>query len=220
MSNIETFCILLRENSNKCAYMQEVYKKHSYIKFFPAFYWKTNFEKAVNLFINLDLKLTHETMSMGAFCIWMSNIKLWITCLKDYSDKDYFIILEDDVVLPNNFISLVKKYYIDNGLADKYGGIMLCPQKKFNCIGTLYTKKQLEKILDHIKTHPISEVLDVYLIQRHRLIYRLLPNIVDYNRHIESVRTASNNFKRLVKVRQLIERVRKHRLKNKDENNI
>lgn len=216
-NDIITFCILIRENPRKCAHMYQIFKKHPYIKFFPALYWKTNFKKAVNLFLDLELELTHKTMSMGAFCIWMSNIRLWIKCLKDFPDKNYFIILEDDVLLPNNFIKLVKKYYIDNGLVDKVGGIMLCPKKKFNCIGTLYTRKHLETILDHIKENPINEVLDVYLIQRHKLIKRLLPNIVDYNKFIESVRTQSNSFKHVVKVRQFIEKVRKFRLKNKDE---
>ena len=38
---------------------------------------------------------------------------------KNYPNKKYFIILEDDVILPNNFIKLVKKYYINSGIIDK-----------------------------------------------------------------------------------------------------
>ena len=57
MKKIVTLCILLKEDNSKVNYMNYVFKKHKYIKFFPAIYWKTNIQKAIDLFLEYDLKL-------------------------------------------------------------------------------------------------------------------------------------------------------------------
>ena len=211
MNDIMTLCILLKEDKFKCGHMLQVFKKHPYIKFFPAIYWKTNIKKAIKLYLELGLNLKKKDMMLGSFCIWMSNIKLWLTCLKDYPNKKYFIVLEDDVILPNNFINLIKKYYIKTGIIDKAGAVMLCPGKKMNCIGTMYTQKRIKEILDYIQKYPITGPFDVFLISQHKFIkrYSLIPNLVYYNKNIKSQRHLSFEYKKKKNLYELINEEKK-----------
>lgn len=213
MDNIITLCILLKEDKHKCSHMMGVFKKHPYIKFFPAIYWKTNMKKAINLYLNLGLNLKKKNMMLGSFCIWMSNIKLWLTCLKNYPNKKYFIVLEDDVILPSNFIKLIKKYYINTGIINKVGAVMLCPRKTMNCIGTLYTRNQIEHILDYIQRYPITGPLDVFLIEHNDFIkrYPMIPNLVYYNKNIKSQRHLSFEYKKKKNLYELINKEKNKR---------
>ena len=88
-----------------------------------------------------------------------------------------------------------------------------------DCIGTLYTRKQIENILSFIKTHKIGNVFDVYLISQQKFIKRIPPNIVYYDELIESKRTNSNKLRNIVNIRNLIKNVsiRNDKLKKKDE---
>ena len=169
MNSIITLCILLKEIKSKVNYMSYVSKKHKYIKFFPAIYWKTNIQKAIDLFSDYNLTLKCY-LSQGAFCIWLTNILLWSKCLKQFPNKKYFIIMEDDVILPNRFLNLVNRLYIKTGIVDKVGAVMLFPKKPINCVATLYTRKQLKNILKTVFLFGITNRMDDYLIKDFKFV--------------------------------------------------
>ena len=207
MNKIVTLCILLKEEKSKVNYMNSVFNRHKYIKFFPAIYWKTNVQKAINLFLEYDLKLKCH-LSQGAFCIWMTNIQLWIRCLKKFPKKKYFIILEDDVILPNKFLKLVNKLYIKTGIVDKVGAIMLYPKKPINCVATLYTSKQLKKILKIVFLFGITNRMDDYLVKDFKFIKKPNINLAKYNRKIKSRRETSEKNRKLKNIKDLISEAR------------
>ena len=151
----------------------------------------------------------------------MSNIKLWITCLKNYPNKKYFIILEDDVILPDNFINLIKKYYINTGIIDKAGAVMLCPGKEDELYWNNVYKKRIKEILDYIQKYPITGPFDVFLISQHKFIkrYSSIPNLVYYNKNIKSQRHLSFEYKKKEKLFKLINHEKKMQI-NININNI
>ena len=207
MNKIVTLCILLKEEKSKVNYMNSVFNRNKYIKFFPAIYWKTNIQKAIDLFLEYDLKLKCY-LSQGAFCIWMTNIQLWMRCLKKFPKKKYFIILEDDVILPNKFLKLVNKLYIKTGIVDKVGAIMLYPKKPINCVATLYTRKQLKKILKIVFLFGITNKMDDYLVKDFKFIKKPNINLANYNRKIKSRRETSEKNIKLKNIKDLISEAR------------
>lgn len=216
MKKIVTLCILLKEDNSKVNYMNYVFKKHKYIKFFPAIYWKTNIQKAINLFLEYNLKLKCY-LSQGAFCIWLTNIQLWMRCLKKFPRKKYFIILEDDIILPNQFLKFVNNLYIKTGIVDKVGAVMLYPKKPINCVATLYTRKQIKKILHAVFSNGITNRLDDYLIVDKKFVKRPNINLANYNRKIKSRRVTSEKNKHLKNIKVLISEARIKKLEKKKD---
>ena len=88
---------------------------------------------------------------------------------------------------------------------------MLCPRKTMNCIGTMYTRKQIENILDYIQKYPITGPFDVFLISQRKFIkrYSLIPNLVYYNKNIKSQRHLSFEYKKKKKLYELINEEKK-----------
>ena len=85
---------------------------------------------------------------------------------------------------------------------------MLYPKKPINCVATLYTRKQLKKILNIVFLFGITNRMDDYLIKDFKFIKRTNINLAKYNRKIKSRRVTSEKNKKLKNIKDLISEAR------------
>lgn len=190
MVNYELRVLLIIESNHKKKNFFLLKNKINKIKYFKAFYWKTNMESALDFLKFHNIEIKNLRLSPGALCIWASYLNMFINFVEN-SDKDYLISLEDDVILPRKFELIIKKL-ISNNKIKKIGAFNL-NKKKYNLIGTIYYKPYLKNIIELIKKKGIFTAIDVFLLN-YNIVKRTKFNYLTYNKNIKSLRINSHKI--------------------------
>ena len=182
---------LLYESEDKINNVFKIIKKHPYINIFRSIHWSRN-NDIINFFNYNKLNIFNKKLLSGEYAIWVTYIQCFQKLLNLDSKYKYFIILEDDVILPDNFLELVFKYYLSNKYLDIFGGIKL----GHNLVGSIYTRDKIIQILNYIQNNPIEKAIDQQL-SNNDLINEPTTHIVDYNKKILSERIESKKVKNI-----------------------
>lgn len=203
MDNTLFFVNLLHTNIDKVRHCKNLKKKFPFIKILKSIHWReiSKIKKTLKQFKVKSLtKKRYDTrnyknLKIKYWCrseiaIWATYLKTFNICLKTNKKYKYFVIFEDDVMLHKNFLKYLNKYYIENKLIDKEGGIRLGR----NLVGSIFTREQIKKIFYFVQKYGIFKAIDDQLIE-HNILKKFTVKLVEYNRNIKSEQKSSRFYK-------------------------
>jgi len=188
--NIYYGILLLQQSQEKVNHIRKVTKRHPYFNIIPSIHWKNDLEKAINIFKVNDIKLKYNIDYIGELAIWGSYINAFMHFLKTSKKYQYFVLLEDDVIIQSNFRKLINNHYILSGYIKRVGAARLGQY----LVGSIYKRDYIKTILLFIKKYGMLGPIDLQLIKYNYLKpYTLC--VVDYNKSIRSERLESIKLK-------------------------
>lgn len=180
---------LLYESEEKVNNIFNILRKHPYINIYKSLHWEN--KKEILKFLKKNkIIIKNKKLLLGEYAIWVTYIKCFRKLLKLDKKYKYFIVLEDDVIIPNNFLELIYKYYISNNYINIFGSIKLGNY----LVGSIYNRSKLEKILFYLENHPIRFPIDLQLMYND-LLNEPSIKLVDYIKEIKSERIKSKKVK-------------------------
>lgn len=188
--------ILVKESEQKKNHYLKLKEKNSYLDKFKAIYWKNNLKEAKQIFSNNRIRIGNNGIKrVGVYCIWASNIKLWLQFLRNpkYKKYKYLVVLEDDVIIKDNFRQKIQKKIINSGLLKRNGAILLTNLGHATFLGVIYKRSYIKKILQYLRSYGIRRPIDIQMLG-HKIVKRKGINFIDYNRKIKSERRKSTKI--------------------------
>jgi len=137
-NNLKTYVINLKNRPEKLKYMETQLKKHNLqYEIFEAINGnQLNVKQLEDLNIINETRAKqymHRSLRRGEYGCALSHIMIWLKLLKTNSDIKYFLILEDDAYLVNNFKQKLKKTLED--LNDKNWDVLYLNENCYKHFG-------------------------------------------------------------------------------------
>ena len=188
--NIYYGILLLQQSPEKVDHVRKIIKRHPYFNIIPSIHWKTNLEEAINIFKVNNIKLKYNIDYLGELAIWGSYINAFIHFLKTDKKYEYFVLLEDDVIIKSNFRQLINNHYILSNYIRRVGASRLGQY----LVGSMYRRDYIKTILLFIQKQGMIGPIDLQLM-KYNYLKPFTLRVVDYNKNIKSERLESLKFR-------------------------
>ena len=192
------YFINLDESKDRLEMMNKAAKKHNLnFKRFPAFHGKKiNIDDFIKK--NIITKFDEKPGDLGC---GLSHIHLWKECVNN--NHEYVLILEDDVILDDNFNTLFNKYY--KQVPDDWDMIHLGSSwlkgkkisdnvlKTNRTVGAYAILFKLNTLKDLIKNKiplkaPVDLAIGAFIDENEKKSYAFYPPLIKHNNDISSDR--------------------------------
>jgi len=204
-NNLQIYCINLDSNKDRWQKIQNYINKNNIaITRFPAFNGKSLNKQEL---INKNILDPNSNMGPGQIGCFYSHLNV-MHIIKN-QDKDYGLILEDDVILPDNLLNIIDdlglSYFPDdfdiiflggcNIKGKKYNEKLIIPTDNYDsynlcCHAMLFKKSNINKVIDILTpmNEPIDNQLRNHFDNGKLKVFYVNPNIINQNKELISVR--------------------------------